>query len=165
MADKKVTGFVKLQIPAGAANPAPPVGPALGAQGVNIMQFCQAFNAQTQDQAGTIIPVEITVYEDKSFTFVCKTPPAAVLIKEKLGIKSGAAIPQIQVAGTLTEDQLREIAEIKMPDLNANDIEAAMEIVAGTARYMGVRIEGREMKKKYVPSRKVAAMLQGKAVD
>ena len=165
MADKKVTGFVKLQIPAGAANPAPPVGPALGAQGVNIMQFCQAFNAQTQDQAGTIIPVEITVYEDKSFTFVCKTPPAAVLIKEKLGIKSGAAIPQIQVAGTLTEDQLREIAEIKMPDLNANDIEAAMESVAGTARSMGVRIEGREMKKKYVPSRKVAAMLQGKAVD
>lgn len=165
MADKKVTGFVKLQIPAGAANPAPPVGPALGAQGVNIMQFCQAFNAQTQDQAGTIIPVEITVYEDKSFTFVCKTPPAAVLIKEKLGIKSGAAIPQIQVAGTLTEDQLREIAEIKMPDLNANDVEAAMEIVAGTARSMGVRIEGREMKKKYVPSRKVAAMLQGKAVD
>ena len=165
MADKKVTGFVKLQIPAGAANPAPPVGPALGAQGVNIMQFCQAFNAQTQDQAGTIIPVEITVYEDKSFTFVCKTPPAAVLIKEKLGIKSGAAIPQIQVAGTLTEDQLREIAEIKMPDLNANDIEAAMEIVAGTARSMGVRIEGREMKKKYVTSRKVAAMLQGKAVD
>ena len=165
MADKKVTGFVKLQIPAGAANPAPPVGPALGAQGVNIMQFCQAFNAQTQDQAGTIIPVEITVYEDKSFTFVCKAPPAAVLIKEKLGIKSGAAIPQIQVAGTLTEDQLREIAEIKMPDLNANDIEAAMEIVAGTARSMGVRIEGREMKKKYVPSRKVAAMLQGKAVD
>ena len=165
MADKTLTGFVKLQIPAGAANPAPPVGPALGAQGVNIMQFCQAFNAQTQDQAGTIIPVEITVYEDKSFTFVCKTPPAAVLIKEKLGIKSGAAIPQIQVAGTLTEDQLREIAEIKMPDLNANDIEAAMEIVAGTARSMGVRIEGREMKKKYVPSRKVAAMLQGKAVD
>jgi len=165
MADKKVTGFVKLQIPAGAANPAPPVGPALGAQGVNIMQFCQAFNAQTQDQSGTIIPVEITVYEDKSFTFVCKTPPAAVLIKEKLGIKSGAAIPQIQVAGTLTEDQLREIAEIKMPDLNANDIEAAKEIVAGTARSMGVRIEGREMKKKYVPSRKVAAMLQGKTAE
>ena len=161
MAEKKQTGFIKLQIPAGAANPAPPVGPALGAQGVNIMQFCQAFNAQTQDQAGTIIPVEITVYEDKSFTFVCKTPPAAVLIKEKLGIKSGAAIPQIQVAGTLTEDQLREIAEIKMPDLNANDIEAAMEIVAGTARSMGVRIEGREMKKKYVASKKVAAMLAG----
>ena len=161
MAEKKVSGFVKLQIPAGAANPAPPVGPALGAQGVNIMQFCQAFNAATQDQSGTIIPVEITVYEDKSFTFVCKTPPAAVLIKEKLGIKSGAAIPQIQVAGTLTEDQLREIAEVKMPDLNANTIEAAMEIIAGTARSMGVRIEGREMKKKYVASKKVAAMLAG----
>ncbi len=165
MAEKKVTGFIKLQIPAGAANPAPPVGPALGAQGVNIMQFGQAFNAQTQDQSGTIIPVEITVYEDKSFTFVCKTPPAAVLIKEKLGIQSGAGIPQLQTVGTLTVDQLREIAEIKMPDLNANDIDAAMEIVAGTARSMGVRIEGREMKKKYVPSRKVAAMLQGKSID
>ena len=162
MAEKKVTGFVQLQIPAGAANPAPPVGPALGAQGVNIMQFCQAFNAQTQDQSGTIIPVEITVYEDKSFTFVCKTPPAAVLIKEKLGLKGGSGIPQLQFVGTLTEDQLREIAEIKMPDLNANTIEAAMEIIAGTARSMGVRIEGREMKKKYVPSRKVAAMLSGK---
>ncbi|MDO4290151.1 MAG: 50S ribosomal protein L11 [Eggerthellaceae bacterium] len=165
MAEKKQTGFVKLQIPAGAANPAPPVGPALGAQGVNIMQFCQAFNAQTQDQAGTIIPVEITVYEDKSFTFVCKTPPAAVLIKEKLGIKSGSGIPQLQSVDTLSLEQLREIAEIKMPDLNANTIEAAMEIVAGTARSMGVRIEGREMKKKYVPSRKVAAMLQGKTVE
>ncbi len=162
---KKATGFVKLQIPAGAANPAPPVGPALGAQGVNIMQFCQAFNAQTQDQAGTIIPVEITVYEDKTFTFVCKTPPAAVLIKEKLGISSGAGIPQIQSVGTLTEDQLREIAEIKMPDLNANTIEAAMNIIAGTARSMGVRVEGRPMKKKYVPSRKVAAMLQGKTIE
>ena len=163
MADKKVTGFVKLQIPAGAANPAPPVGPALGAQGVNIMQFCQAFNAQTQDQAGTIIPVEITVYEDKSFTFVCKTPPAAVLIKEKLGIQSGSGIPQLKTVGTLTDAQLTEIAEIKLPDLNANDIDAAKEIIAGTARSMGVRIEGREMKIKYVPSRKVAAMLQGNA--
>ncbi len=163
MAEKKVSGFVKLQIPAGAANPAPPVGPALGAQGVNIMQFCQAFNAATQDQAGTIIPVEITVYEDKTFTFVCKTPPAAVLIKEKLGIKSGSGIPQLKSVGTLSLDQLREIAEIKMPDLNANDIEAAMEIVAGTARSMGVRIEGREMKKTYVPSKKLAAMLAGKA--
>ena len=165
MAEKKETGFIKLQIPAGAANPAPPVGPALGAQGVNIMQFCQAFNAQTQDQAGTIIPFEITVDEDKSFTFVCKTPPAAVLIKEKLGIQSGSGIPQLQAVGTLTEAQLREIAEIKMPDLNANSIEAAMEIVAGTARSMGVRIEGREMKKKYVPSKKVAAMLQGRSID
>ena len=140
MAEKKVSGFVKLQIPAGAANPAPPVGPALGAQGVNIMQFCQAFNAQTQDQAGTIIPVEITVYEDKTFTFICKTPPAAVLIKEKLGIQSGAGIPQLQTVGTLTEDQLREIAETKMPDLNANSIEAAMRIIAGTARSMGVTV-------------------------
>ncbi|MDD5926396.1 50S ribosomal protein L11, partial [Ellagibacter isourolithinifaciens] len=142
---------------------APPVGPALGAQGVNIMQFCQAFNAQTQDQSGTIIPVEITVYEDKSFTFVCKTPPAAVLIKEKLGIKSGSGIPQLKTVGTLTDAQLTEIAEIKLPDLNANDIDAAKEIIAGTARSMGVRIEGREMKIKYVPSRKVAAMLQGNA--
>ena len=140
MADKKVTGFVKLQIPAGAANPAPPVGPALGAQGVNIMQFCQAFNAQTQDQAGTIIPVEITVYEDKSFTFVCKTPPAAILIKEKLGIKSGAGIPHMQSVGTLTEDQLREIAEIKMADLSARDVEAGMKIIAGTARSMGITV-------------------------
>ena len=162
MAEKKVTGFVKLQIPAGAANPAPPVGPALGAQGVNIMQFCQAFNAATQKQSGTIIPVEITIYEDKTFTFVCKTPPAAVLIKEKLGIKSGSGIPQLKTVGTLSLDQLREIAEIKMPDLNANDIEAAMEIVAGTARSMGVRIEGREMKKVYVPSKKLAAALAGR---
>ena len=166
MAEKKATGFIGLvQIPAGAANPAPPVGPALGAQGVNIMQFCQAFNAQTQDQSGTIIPVEITVYEDKSFTFICKTPPAAVLIKEKLNIQSGSGLPQLQPVGTLTEDQLREIAEIKMPDLNANTIEAAMEIIAGTARSMGVRIEGRELKKKYVPSKKVAAMLQGRTLD
>ena len=162
MAEKKVTGFVKLQIPAGAANPAPPVGPALGAQGVNIMQFCQAFNSATQEQSGTIIPVEITIYEDKTFTFVCKTPPAAVLIKEKLGIKSGSGIPQLKTVGTLSLDQLREIAEIKMPDLNANDIEAAMEIVAGTARSMGVRIEGREMKKVYVPSKKLAAALAGR---
>lgn len=160
---KKVTAFIKLQIPAGAANPARPVGPALGAAQVNIMQFCQAFNAQTQDQSGTIIPVEITVYEDKSFTFVCKTPPAAVLIKEKLGIKSGSGIPQLKTVGTLTDAQLTEIAEIKLPDLNANDIDAAKEIIAGTARSMGVRIEGREMKIKYVPSRKVAAMLQGNA--
>ena len=159
MADKKVTGFVKLQIPAGAANPAPPVGPALGAQQVNIMQFCQQFNAATQDQAGTIIPVEITVYEDKSFTFVCKTPPAAVLIKEKLGIQSGSGVPQIRKVGTLSLEQLREIAEIKLPDLNANDIEAAMEIVAGTARSMGVEIEGRAPKKKYEISRKLQAIL------
>ena len=157
---KKATGFIKLQIPGGAANPAPPVGPALGAQGVNIMQFCQQFNAATQDRQGTIIPVEITVYEDKSFTFVLKTPPAAFLIKEKLGIQSGSGIPQLRFVGTLTEEQLREIAELKMPDLNANTIEAAMEIIAGTARSMGVRIEGREMKKKYVASRKLAEQLK-----
>ena len=162
MADKKVTGFVKLQIPAGKANPAPPVGPALDSKGVNIMQFCQAFNAQTADKGDTIVPVEITVYEDKSFTFVCKTAPAAVLIKQALGIKSGAGIPQLQTVGTLSMEQLRTIAETKMPDLNANTVEAAMEIIAGTARSMGVRIEGREMKKKYVPSKKVAAMLAGK---
>ena len=162
MAEKKVTGFVKLQIPAGKANPAPPVGPELGSKGVNIMQFCQAFNAQTADKGDTIVPVEITVYEDKSFTFICKTAPAAVLIKQALGIKSGSGIPQLQAVGTLTEEQLRAIAETKMPDLNANTVEAAMEIIAGTARSMGVRIEGREMKKKYVPSKKVAAMLAGK---
>ena len=154
MAAKNVTGFVKLQIPAGGANPAPPVGPALGAQGVNIMQFCQAFNAATQDQAGTIIPVEITIYEDKTFDFVCKTPPATFLIKEKLGIKSGSGIPQ-----------LREIAEIKMPDLNANDIEAAMEIIAGTARSMGVNIEGREPKKEYVITRRLKAILDGEGAS
>ena len=139
---KNVTGFIKLQIPGGNATPAPPVGPALGANGVNIMQFCQAFNAQTQDRAGTIIPVEITVYEDKTFTFVTKTPPAAFLIKQALGLESGSGEPHIEKVGELTQDQLREIAEIKLPDLNANDIDAAMKVVAGTARSMGVRIEG-----------------------
>ncbi len=140
MAKKKVTGFVKLQIPAGAANPAPPVGPALGAQGVNIMQFCQQFNAATSDKSGTIIPVEITIYEDKSFTFITKTPPAPVLIKQALGIKSGSARPQADKVGELSQEQLRQIAETKMPDLNANSIEAAMSIIAGTARSMGVTV-------------------------
>ena len=140
MAEKKIATVIKLQIPAGQANPAPPVGPALGAAQVNIMQFCQAFNAQTQDQSGTIIPVEITVYEDKSFTFVCKTPPAAVLIKEKLNINSGSGLPHVQPVGTLTEDQLREIAEIKMADLSARDVEAGMKIIAGTARSMGITV-------------------------
>ena len=140
MAEKKVTGFVKLQIPAGAANPAPPVGPALGAQGVNIMQFCQAFNAATQDKMGTVVPVEITVYDDKTFDFVCKTPPAAFLIKKALGIESAAGNSLTEVAGTLTQEQLTEIAEIKLPDHNANDIEAAKKVVAGTARSMGVKI-------------------------
>ena len=140
MADKKVSSFIKLQIPAGAANPAPPVGPALGAAGVNIMQFCQAFNAETKEQSGDIIPVEITVYEDKSFTFVTKTPPAARLILKELGIKKGSGVPQSDKVGQLTDAQLTKIAEIKMPDLNANDIEAAKKIVAGTARSMGVTI-------------------------
>lgn len=139
--NKEVAGFIKLQIPAGQANPAPPVGPALGAQGVNIMQFCQAFNAATQDKGNTIIPVEITVYEDKTFDFVCKTPPAAVLIKEALHLKSGSAVPQSDKVGMLTKEQLQQIAETKLPDLNANDIHAAMKIVAGTARSMGVLIE------------------------
>ncbi len=137
---KKVTNFIKLQIPAGAANPAPPVGPALGAAQVNIMQFCQQFNAATADQQGTIIPVEITVYEDKSFTFVTKTPPAAVLIKEALKLKSGSAVPQRDKVGELSQAELTRIAEIKLPDLNANDIEAAKKVVAGTARSMGVTI-------------------------
>jgi large subunit ribosomal protein L11 len=140
MAKKKVTHFIKLQIPAGAANPAPPVGPALGAAQVNIMQFCQAFNAATKDKAGDIIPVEITVYEDRSFDFVTKTPPAAHLIKKELGLKSGSGVPQRDKVGQLTQEQLTKIAQIKMPDLNANDIEAAKKIVAGTARSMGVTI-------------------------
>ena len=137
---KEIEGFIKLQIPAGQANPAPPVGPALGAKGVNIMQFCQAFNAATQDKMGTVDPVEITVYEDKTFDFVCKTPPAAFLIKKALGIESAAGNSLTEVAGTLTQEQLTEIAEIKLPDLNANDIEAAKKVVAGTARSMGVKI-------------------------
>ena len=137
---KKVTGFIKLQIPAGAANPAPPVGPALGSKGVNIMAFCKEFNARTSDKAGTIIPVEITVFEDKSFEFITKTPPAAVLIKQACGSKSGSARPQADKVAQLTQDQLRQIAETKMPDLNANSIEAAMSIIAGTARSMGVTV-------------------------
>lgn len=154
---KPVAGFIKLQIPAGGATPAPPVGPALGAKGVNIMQFCQAFNAATQDKGNTIIPVEITVYEDKSFDFVTKTPPAAVLIKEALGLESGSGEPHMNKVGELTKEQLRAIAEIKMPDLNANDVESAMKVVQGTARSMGVRVEGvadtgvYKAKKKIVP--------------
>jgi large subunit ribosomal protein L11 len=139
---KKIAGYIKLQIPAGAATPAPPVGPALGAKGVNIMQFCQAFNAATSDKGQTIIPVEITVYEDKTFDFITKTPPAAILIKEALGIPSGSGEPHTNKVGTLTKDQLRTIAETKLPDLNANDVEAAMKVIQGTARSMGVRIEG-----------------------
>ena len=140
MPKKQVTHFIKLQIPAGGANPAPPVGPALGAAQVNIMQFCQAFNAATADKQGDIIPVEITVYEDRSFDFICKTPPAAELIKKELGLKSGSGVPQRDKVGELSQEQLTKIAEIKMPDLNANDIEAAKKIVAGTARSMGVTV-------------------------
>ena len=137
---KEIEGYIKLQIPAGKANPAPPVGPALGAKGVNIMQFCQAFNAATQDKGDTVIPVVITVYDDKTFDFVCKTPPAAVLIKKALGIEHAAGNSLTETACTLTKAQLQEIAETKMPDLNANDVEAAMKIIAGTARSMGVHI-------------------------
>ena len=140
MAKKKVAHFIKLQIPAGKANPAPPVGPALGAAQVNIMQFCQQFNAATSDKAGDIIPVEISVYEDRTFTFITKTPPAAQLNKKERGLKSGSSVPQRDKVGQLTQEQLTKIAEIKMPDLNANDIEAAKKLVAGSARSMGVTI-------------------------
>ena len=139
---KKVIKIIKLQIPAGQANPAPPVGPALGQHGVNIMDFCKAFNAATQGpNAGQITPVEISVFEDRSFTFITKTPPAAVLIKEALNIQSGSGEPNREKVGRLTQRQLRSIAERKMPDLNANDVDAAMNIVAGTARSMGVEVE------------------------
>jgi large subunit ribosomal protein L11 len=139
---KKVIKLIKLQIPAGQANPAPPVGPAPGQHGVNIMDFCKAFNAATQGpNAGQITPVEISVYEDRSFTFITKTPPAAVLIKEALNIQSGSGEPNREKVGRLSRDQLRSIAERKLPDLNANDVDAAMNIVAGTARSMGVEVE------------------------
>jgi large subunit ribosomal protein L11 len=138
---KKVLTIIKLQIPGGQANPAPPVGPALGQHGVNIMEFCKAFNAQTADQPGRIIPAEITVFEDRSFTFVTKTPPAAVLIKEALGLEKGSAEPNRSKVGRLSRDQLRQIAETKLVDLNARDVEHAMLVVAGTARSMGVEVE------------------------
>lgn len=138
--DKNVVQVIKLQIPAGQANPAPPVGTALGPAQINIQQFCQAFNAETQDKAGDIIPVEISVYEDRSFSFITKTPPAAQLILKELGIKSGSGVPQSEKVGQLSDEQLTKIAEIKMPDLNANDIEHAKRIIAGTARSMGVTI-------------------------
>jgi large subunit ribosomal protein L11 len=138
---KEVVGFIKLQIPGGQANPAPPVGPALGAQQVNIMEFCQAFNEATKDKMGTIIPVEITVYQDRSFSFITKTPPAAVLLKKAAGLESGSGEPNREKVGTVTQAQVREIAETKMPDLNANDVENAMSIIAGTARSMGIVVE------------------------
>ena len=138
---KKVSGLIKLQIQAGAANPAPPIGPALGQHGVNIMEFCKAYNAATESQRGNVVPVEITVYEDRSFTFILKTPPAAELIKKAAGVKKGSGTPQSLKVGKLTRDQVREIAEAKMADLNANDIDHAAKIIAGTARSMGITVE------------------------
>jgi large subunit ribosomal protein L11 len=137
---KKVLTLIKLQIPGGQANPAPPVGPALGQHGVNIMEFCKAFNAQTAQENGRITPVEITVFEDRSFTFITKTPPAAVLIKEALAIEKGSGEPNREKVGRLSQAQLRSIAETKMPDLNARDVDEAMKVIAGTARSMGVDV-------------------------
>jgi large subunit ribosomal protein L11 len=137
---KKVMTLIKLQVPGGAANPAPPVGPALGQHGVNIMEFCKAFNAQTQDQNGRIIPVEITVFEDRSFTFITKTPPAAVLIKEVAGIAKGSGEPNREKVGRITKQQARDIAETKLQDLNASDLDQAAKIIEGTARSMGVEV-------------------------
>ena len=138
---KKVTGMIKLQLSAGKATPAPPVGPALGQHGVNIMGFCKEFNAKTANQAGLIIPVVITVYQDRSFSFILKTPPAAVLIKKELGLESGSGVPNKTKVGKITKDQIRKIAELKMPDLNAATIETAMSMIEGTARSMGVTVE------------------------
>ena len=139
---KKVTGFVKLQIPAGRANPAPPVGTALGPQGINIMAFCKEFNSRTQSQDGLILPVEITIYSDKSFNFILKTPPAAILIKKELGLEKGSGQPNRVKVGSLTQAQVRKIAEAKMPDLNCETVESAMKMVAGAARSMGVEVKG-----------------------
>jgi large subunit ribosomal protein L11 len=138
---KKITGYIKLQVPAGKANPAPPIGPALGQHGVNIMEFCKAFNAQTAQANGRITPVEITVFEDRSFTFITKTPPAAVLIKEALNLEKGSAEPNRDKVGRLSRAQVKNIAETKLEDLNARDVEHAMKIVAGTARSMGVEVD------------------------
>jgi large subunit ribosomal protein L11 len=137
---KKATGFVKLQIPAGQATPAPPVGTALGPHGVNIMGFVKEFNARTQAQMGTILPVELTIYSDKSFSFITKTPPAAILIKKELGLDKGSGQPNRNKVGKLTKDQVRKIAEVKLPDLNCDSVEAAMQMVAGAARSMGVEV-------------------------
>ena len=139
---KKVVGFIKLHVPGGQANPAPPVGPALGQHGVNIMEFCKQFNAKTQDRQGVTTPVEITVYADRSFTFITKTPPAAVLIKKAINIPKGAGVPNRDKVGTITRKQLEEIAQTKMEDLNANDLDAAVQMIAGTARSMGVEVAG-----------------------
>ncbi len=139
---KKIVGFIKLQISAGQASPAPPIGPALGQKGVNIMEFCKQFNAKTQDKQGLIIPVVITVFSDKSFTFITKTPPASVLLAKAAKVEKGSGEPNRNKVGTVTKSQVREIAEMKMPDLNANDLEAAMNMIAGTARSMGISVEG-----------------------
>ena len=139
---KKIDGYIKLQIPAGQANPSPPVGPALGQKGVNIMEFCKAFNADTQQQSGLIIPVIITVYADRSFTYILKTPPASVLLKKAAKLKKASSEPRRTMAGSVTQAQVREIAETKMKDLNANTLEAAENIIAGTARSMGISVEG-----------------------
>lgn len=139
---KKIIGNIKLQIPAGSANPSPPVGPALGQHGVNIMEFCKAFNAKTQDQQGLIIPVIITVYQDHTFSFITKTPPASVLIKKAIGLDKGSGEPNREKVGKITKAQIKEIAEMKDPDLNANDVEMAMRQIEGTARSMGVIVEG-----------------------
>jgi large subunit ribosomal protein L11 len=139
---KKVIGFIKLQVRGGQANPAPPVGPALGQHGVNIMEFCKQFNARTQTQQGVVTPVEITVYGDRSFTFITKTPPAAFLIKKAAGLEKASSVPNTEKVGTVTREQLREIAELKMPDLNTTDVDAAIRMLAGTARSMGVEVEG-----------------------
>ena len=138
---KKVTGMIKLQLPAGKATPAPPVGPALGQHGVNIMQFCKEYNARTASQAGLTIPVVITVFQDRSFSFILKTPPAAVLLKKAVGIESGSGVPNKTKVAKITKAKLREIAEVKMPDLNAGSVEAAMSMMAGTARSMGIEVE------------------------
>lgn len=138
---KKITGYIKLQIPAGQANPAPPIGPALGQKGVNIMEFCKQFNARTQDKQGLIIPVVITVFSDKSFTFITKTPPASVLLTRAAKVEKGSGEPNRNKVGKVTQKQVREIAEMKMPDLNAKDLEGAMRMVAGTARSMGITVE------------------------
>ena len=137
---KKVAQLLKLQITGGQATPAPPVGPALGQAGINLMEFCKQYNAATQQQSGTVVPVEITVYEDRSFSFITKTPPAAVLLRQKAGLDKGSGVPNREKVGSVTKDQVREIAETKMPDLNANDVEAAMKIVEGTARSMGITV-------------------------
>ena len=139
---KKVIGFIKLQIPAGQANPAPPVGPALGQQGVNIMDFCKSFNAKTQDKAGDIIPVEITVYADRSFTFITKTPPAARLILKAADISKGSSEPNKEKVGSISDSDLGKIAELKMDDLNANTIDQAKEMIRGTAKSMGIKVKG-----------------------